>query len=263
MSGVISCRLKAPHIAIVSASSPGQFVNIGFHTSLRHRRKLLLQTDEQYNCICACASALKISTPLRMPPSKNLHAAADSLHDFRKNFCCCRALDPAYTSAVIGYTMAAAPASFAFNAPFTVTTPFTINRRTGHFPVAFRSSTDSPPAGGSIFFRNGRSAASTSIATAKHRTSSQDPSSHESYPDSTASLSEHPMPSANAIASVAASITFGFVPSPVKQQCHFLHRPEAKDFITRNIIICISICRFQLRSAKTDRVKGSGIYLAH
>ena len=124
--------------------------------------------------------------------------------------------------------MAAAPASFAFNAPFTVITPFTINGAPAISAMAFRSSTDLPPAGGSIFFRNGRPAASTSIATAKapdfftRSIFSRIVSRFHGFTVGT------PMPPANAIASVAASITFGFVPSPVKATMPFSAQAETR-----------------------------------
>ena len=124
--------------------------------------------------------------------------------------------------------IALAPASFALRAPFTVIIPFTINGVPAICMISRSSETVLLPAGGSRFLRKGRPAASISIATAN-------------APDScTSSIFSRmvsvfhgftvgiPAPSAFLIALVAATMTFGSVPSPVKAAMPFFAQADTR-----------------------------------
>ena len=63
--------------------------------------------------------------------------------------------------------MAAAPASLAFKAPFTLKIPFTIKGTSISCTISFNSFTFFLPAGGTNPFKNGKPAASISMAIAK------------------------------------------------------------------------------------------------
>ena len=141
-----------------------------------------------------------MSVPERIPPSTRIFIEPFTSFTISSS-----------TSAVAGHwsstlppwldtMIASAPASFAFLAPFAVITPLTINGL---------------PAGGFIFFRNGSPAASISIATANAPdffTSSIFSRTVSRFQGFTVGI---PHPSFSRIASVAASITFAFTPSPV------------------------------------------------
>ena len=134
---------------------------------------------------------------------------------------------PPKTSAVAGHwsntlppwfdtTIPAAPASFAFKAPFTVIIPFTINGTPASSATSRSSSTVLLPAGGSKFLRNGKPAASTSMATAKafaSCTSAIFSLMISRFHGFTVGI---PSPCSLAIAFVAATMTLLSVPSPVK-----------------------------------------------
>ena len=118
-------------------------------------------------------------------------------------------------------TMAAAPASLAFKAPLTVITPLTMKGRSASFTISASSSTLLLPAGGVMFLRKGRPAASTSMATAKQPLAlawvifSRMVSMFQGLMVGT------PQPPAAPMALVAISITVGLVPSPVKAAMPF------------------------------------------
>ena len=162
------------------------------------------------------ANALNTSVPERIPPSTKIFMEPSTAVAISSR-----------TSAVAGHwsrtlppwldtTMAAAPASLAFKAPFTVIIPFTIKGTPAASTISRSSSTDLLPAGGLKFFKNGRPAASISMAAAKA------PASLTSAIFSRIISTFHgftvgiPSPPAFLIASVAATITLLSIPSPVK-----------------------------------------------
>ena len=117
--------------------------------------------------------------------------------------------------------MAAAPASFALSAPLTVMTPLTMKGRPASATISFSSATLLLPAGGVMFFRKGRPAASTSMATAK-----QPLALAWSILALTVSMFQGlmvgtPQPPAAPMAWVAMVMTSGLVPSPVKAAMPF------------------------------------------
>jgi len=174
------------------------------------------------------ASALNTSTPLRIPPSTNIFIESPTASAISSR-----------TSAVAGHwsstrppwfdtTIADAPASFAFNAPLTVITPFTINGVPAIFAIWRSSSTVLLPAGGSIFLRNGSPAASISIATARafdSCTISIFPAITSRFHGFTVGI---PIPSVFLIAFVAATITLLSTPSPVNAAIPYFAQEDTR-----------------------------------
>ena len=113
-------------------------------------------------------------------------------------------------------TMAAAPASLAFSAPLTVITPLTMKGLLRMPTISRSSSTLLLPAGGLRFFRKGRPAASTSMATAKQPLSRACSILARMVSMSQGLMVGTPRPPAAAMARVAWVMTLGSVPSPVK-----------------------------------------------
>ena len=113
-------------------------------------------------------------------------------------------------------TMPAAPASMAFSAPLTVMMPFKINGTPAARAISFNCSTVLLPAGGSRCCKNGRPAASMSMAMAK-----QPELRASAIFRATVALSHGltvgmPAPPQAVMAAAAPSMTLWFVPSPVK-----------------------------------------------
>ena len=112
--------------------------------------------------------------------------------------------------------MPLAPASSAFFAPLTVMMPLRIKGLPAAWDTSRSSATVLLPAGGVRFFRKGRPAASMSIATAMGSAAftsasfSRISSMFQGFTVGT------PQPWFFFSASAAASMTAGFVPSPVK-----------------------------------------------
>ena len=93
--------------------------------------------------------------------------------------------------------------------------PFTMNGTPAASTISRSSSTDLLPAGGVRFFRKGRPAASTSIATAKALASFTSAIFSRTVSMFHGFTVGMPRPPAFFTAAVAATITSGFVPSPV------------------------------------------------
>jgi len=112
--------------------------------------------------------------------------------------------------------MPAAPASMAFSAPLTVMMPFKINGTPAAKAISFNCSTVLLPAGGSRCCKNGRPAASMSMAMAK-----QPELRASAIFRATVALSHGltvgmPAPPQAVMAAAAPSMTLWSVPSPVK-----------------------------------------------
>ena len=162
------------------------------------------------------ANALNTSTPVRMPPStrilqRPLTASAIS----------------GRTSAVAGtwsrtrppwleITIAEAPASTAFCAPRAVMTPLMMNGTLASAIMPRSSSTVLLPAGGFRFFKNGRPAASMSMATANAPVARTRAIFSAIVPASQGFTVGMPNPALAFTALQAPTITAGLVPSPVK-----------------------------------------------
>ena len=162
------------------------------------------------------ARALNTSMPVRMPPSTRMVILPPTASAMAGS-----------TSAVAGHwsstrppwldtTMPAAPASRAFFAPATVMMPLAMKGLPAMATICRSSSTVLLPAGGVMFFRKGRPAASMSMATAKgsaERTRSIFSRMVSIFQGFTVGT---PQPPFLAMAATAPSMTEGSVPSPVK-----------------------------------------------
>ena len=162
------------------------------------------------------ASALNMSIPLRIAPSTKIVSLPPTASTISGS-----------TSAVAGQwsstrppwfetTMPLAPASSAFSAPRAVMMPFRMNGRCAQETICFNSSTLLLPAGGVKPCKNGRPAASMSIAMAKGSASCTSANFSRIVSISHGLMVGTPQPPFALSASAAPSTTFGSVPSPVK-----------------------------------------------
>ena len=122
--------------------------------------------------------------------------------------------------------MAAAPAAFAFKAPFTVMMPFTMNGTPALRIISASSSSDLEPADVFSFFKKGRPAPSTSMAQAKAPLSFTQANFSCSVSGPQGFTVGMPRPPAFLMAPQAACITVASAPSPVMATMPSAAQPE-------------------------------------